>query len=139
MSRESESLQRRLFTRTQEVAGLANALSSCYHTGREKEVKWGSSYPWMNSFPKRRRVVSLREEISEALRLETSILLELMQALQERRISSPSRRWGTVTRNLLTYIRGLENDGVQEREYLELFRKEVLLFQKDWKRLKRIS
>ena len=139
MSRESESLQRRLFTRTQEVAGLANALSSCYRTDSEKESKWSSAYPWMNSFPKRRRAASLREEISESLRSETNILLELMQALQERRMTSPSRRWGTVTRNLLAYIRGLENDGVQEREYLELFRKEVLLFQKDWKRLKRIS
>lgn len=93
----------------------------------------------MNSFPRRRLGASLREEISEALRLEINILLELMQALQDRRMTSPSRRWGTVTRNLLAYIRGLENDGVQEREYLELFRKEVLLFQKDWKRLKRIT
>lgn len=139
MSRESESLQRRLFTRTQEVAGLANALSSCYHTESDKDTKRSNAYPWMTSFPRRRRVASLREEISEALRLEINILLELMHALQERRMSSPSRRWGTVTRNLLAYIRGLENDGVQEREYLELFRKEVLLFQKDWKRLKRIS
>jgi len=139
MSRESESLQKRLFTRTQEVAGLANALSSCYKADLESEKRRGHPYPWMNSFPKRRRVHSLREEISEALRSETNILLELMQALQERRMTSPGRRWGTVTRNLLTYIRGLEKDGVQENEYLELFRKEVLLFQQDWKRLKRIS
>jgi len=139
VSQESDSLKLRLFSRTHEVAGIANALSACYGFTGEKEPIKTYAYPWMTSFPSRKRVASLREEISEALRYESSILMELVQSLQERRTSKPGRRWGTATKNLLSYIRGLENDGVQDREYLELFRQEVLLFQKDWKKLRRLS
>ena len=139
MSKERESLQMRLFSRTQEVAGIANALSSCYVHSSEKEKSRGPSYPWMSSFPARKRALSLREEISEALKIESGILLDHMACLQEKRKKGTHKKLGTIIRNLMSFIRGLENDGVIEKEYLELFKQEILLFQKDWKRLRRLS
>ena len=51
MANERDSLQLRLYSRTQEVAGIANALSSCYVSSFEKDNKRPHPYPWMSSFP----------------------------------------------------------------------------------------
>ena len=139
MSKERDSLQLRLFSRTQEVAGIANALSSCYIPSLDREQKRTQAHPWMSSFPARKRALSLREEISEAIRVESGILQDYMYNLQEKRKKGSNKKLGTIIRNLMTFIRGLENDGVNEKEYLDLFKQEVLLFQKDWKKLRRLS
>ncbi|MEH6681018.1 MAG: hypothetical protein V7724_10750 [Sediminicola sp.] len=42
-----------------------------------------------------------------------------------------------MTRNILSYCNGLEKDGVQEKEYINLLRREIKLFRilyKKWKR-----
>jgi thioredoxin-related protein len=42
-----------------------------------------------------------------------------------------------MTRNILSYCNGLEKDGVKEKEYLNLLRREIKLFRilyKKWKR-----
>lgn len=38
-----------------------------------------------------------------------------------------------ITRNILSYCNGLEKDGVKEREYLQLLRKEIKIFRKSFK------
>ena len=62
-----------------------------------------------------------------------------MASLQEKRKNGSYKKLGTIIRNLMAFIRGLENDGVSEQEYLDLFKQEVLLFQKDWKRFRRLT
>jgi len=43
----------------------------------------------------------------------------------------------TITKNILSYCNGLEHDGVREREYLGLLRKEVKSFRKYFKQWRR--
>ena len=39
-----------------------------------------------------------------------------------------------MTRNILSYCNGLEKDGVKEKEYLNLLRKEIKSFRKSFKK-----
>jgi len=42
-----------------------------------------------------------------------------------------------MTKNILSYCKGLEKDGLQEKEYLNLLREEIKIFKKSYKIWKR--
>lgn len=84
---------------------------------------------------------SLRSDIARALLTDAS----LISATLVKASSSKSRSVRTknivfiniITRNILSYCNGLEKDGVKEKEYLNLLRKEIKTFRayfKQWRK-----
>lgn len=72
---------------------------------------------------------SLRDHIADSL-LTDAILIPQQIAAAETSQSQAIRRKSVhfinvMTRNLYMYCKGLEQDGIREREYLDLLRKEV--------------
>ena len=80
---------------------------------------------------------SLRDTIANAL-LTDAILIPKKIALAET-TANPSERVQIATyinviiRNINSYCRGLEHDGVKETEYLDLLRNELRSFRKSFK------
>lgn len=85
-----------------------------------------------------RRSDSLRDNIADSL-LTDSILIPKHIARAESSSSLAMRRRSVhfinvMTRNLYAYCKGLEQDGVREREYLDLLRHEVKHFRQSFKK-----
>lgn len=84
---------------------------------------------------------SFRDTVADAI-LTDAILIPQKIALAERS-SCNSTRNSTVlhihimTKNILSYCRGLEHDGVKEKEYINLLREELKIFRKSYKHWKR--
>jgi hypothetical protein len=84
---------------------------------------------------------SLRDIIADAI-LTDAILIPQKIELAERS-ESLSIRTSTIhhinimTKNILSYCKGLEKDGVKENEYLNLLREEIKIFIKTYKIWKR--
>lgn len=81
---------------------------------------------------------SLRDHIADSL-LTDAILIPQHIARAENSSSLAIRQRSVhfinvMTRNLYTYCKGLEKDGVREREYLDLLRKEVKRFRQSFKK-----
>lgn len=81
---------------------------------------------------------SLRDHIADAL-LTDAILIPQQIARAEtsksRAVRVKSARFiNVMTRNILSYCNGLEHDGVKEKEYLNLLRKEIRSFRKSFKK-----
>lgn len=91
-------------------------------------------------FIKLYRSNSLRDIIADAL-ITDAVLIPQKIAQAECSESYVTRQKNvrfinTMTQNILSYCNGLEKDGVKEKEYLNLLRKEVSAFQKafvSWK------
>ena len=81
---------------------------------------------------------SLRDHIADSL-LSDAILIP-QQIAQAENSKSVAVRMKSVTfinimtRNILSYCNGLEKDGVKEKEYLNLLRKEIKSFRKSFKK-----
>lgn len=81
---------------------------------------------------------SLRDNMADAL-LTDAILIPQQIAQAERteclavRLKSASFV-NVMTGNILSYLNGLEKDGVKEKEYLNLLRKEIRSFRKSFKK-----
>lgn len=81
---------------------------------------------------------SLRDHIADSL-LTDAILIPQHIARAENSSSLAIRQRSVhfinvMTRNLYAYCKGLEKDGVREREYLDLLRKEVRRFRQSFKK-----
>lgn len=80
---------------------------------------------------------SLRDHIADSL-LTDAILIPQQIARAEQTTSALIRQHAihfinTMTQNLSSYCLGLEKDGVREREYLDLLRKELKSFRRAFK------
>ena len=81
---------------------------------------------------------SLRDHIADSL-LADSILIP-QQIARVESSESYSVRMKSISfinimiRNIISYCNGLEKDGLKEREYLDLMRKEVLSFRRSYKK-----
>jgi hypothetical protein len=80
---------------------------------------------------------SLRDHIADSL-LTDAILIPQQIARAERTTSALIRQHSihfinVMTQNLTSYCLGLEKDGVREREYLDLLRKELKSFRRAFK------
>ncbi len=81
---------------------------------------------------------SLRDHIADSL-LADSILIP-QQIARAESSQSYSVRMKSISfinimiRNMISYCNGLENDGLKEREYIELMRKEVRSFRRSFKK-----
>ena len=81
---------------------------------------------------------SLRDHIADSL-LTDSILIPQQIARAESSESYTVRMKSIsfiniMIRNIISYCNGLEHDGLKEREYLDLMRKEILSFRKSFKK-----
>ncbi len=84
---------------------------------------------------------SLRDSIADAILTDVILIPQKIELAE--RSESLSIRTSTIqhihimTQNILSYCRGLEKDGVKEKEYLNLLRQELKIFKKTyilWKR-----
>ena len=79
----------------------------------------------------------LRNEIANALFVDASLisknLVEAATASSKKIRNKNITYINIMTRNILAYCNGLEKDGVKEKEYLQLLRKEIRSFRADFK------
>lgn len=79
----------------------------------------------------------LRNEIANALFIDASLisknLVEAATASSKKRRNKNITYINIMTRNILAYCNGLEKDGVKEKEYVQLLRKEIRSFRADFK------
>lgn len=79
----------------------------------------------------------LRNEIANALFTDASLisknLVEAATASSKKIRNKNITYINIMTRNILAYCNGLEKDGVKEKEYLQLLRKEIRSFRTDFK------
>lgn len=81
---------------------------------------------------------SLRDHIADSL-LTDSVLIPQQIARAETSDSVSDRMKsatfiGIMIRNISAYINGLEQDGVREKEYLHLLRREIRIFRRSFKK-----
>ncbi|WP_245759826.1 hypothetical protein [Robiginitalea myxolifaciens] len=88
-----------------------------------------------------RNSLSHRDQLADCLLTDATLIPEQIAeaenssslAIREQRVQFI----GVITRNLNAYVKGLEMDGIREREYLELLRREVRIFRvafKKWRK-----
>lgn len=80
---------------------------------------------------------SLRDIMAEALLTDAILIPQQIAKAEYSRSRSERMKSATfinvMIRNINSYCRGLEHDGVREKEYLKLLRKEVKSFRKSFK------
>jgi thioredoxin-related protein len=88
-----------------------------------------------------RKIDCFRDDISRSLLADADLITkEVEQAALSNSHSVRMRSLSYVnimTRNILAYCNGLERDGVKEKEYLNLLRKEIRIFRitfKKWRK-----
>ncbi|WP_421806761.1 hypothetical protein [Flagellimonas sp.] len=88
-----------------------------------------------------RKIDSFRDDISRSLLADADLITKEVE--QAALSSCPSVQMKSLsyvnimTRNILAYCNGLERDGVKEKEYLNLLRKEIRIFRvyfKKWRK-----
>ena len=85
-----------------------------------------------------KRYSSFRDDVSKSLVTDASLITKQI------RLASSSSSYSTrmkslafinvMTQNILAYCNGLEKDGVKEKEYLNLLRKEIRSFRTSFKK-----
>ncbi len=81
--------------------------------------------------------LGLRNDIAYALLTDASLIAVTVE--QAAKSSSKTLRnknltfVNVMTRNILSYCNGLEKDGVKEKEYINLLRREIKVFRKSFK------
>lgn len=85
-----------------------------------------------------KKVGSFRDDITQSLMTDAvQITKEVEQAALSNSYSVRMRSLtfiNIMTRNILAYCNGLERDGVKEKEYLNLLRKEIKTFRSSFKK-----
>ncbi len=83
------------------------------------------------------RSASLRKIIADALITDASLIPSAIESVYQTNSSSGKLKNATfihiITRNILSYCNGLEKDGVEEKEYINLLRREIRTFRKSFK------
>ncbi|MDT0608186.1 hypothetical protein [Croceitalea rosinachiae] len=87
------------------------------------------------------RKSGLRADIAKALCIDASLISSTIEkATSSKSTTTRSKNIvfiNIMTRNILSYCNGLENDGVKEKEYINLLRKEIKTFKsyfKQWRK-----
>lgn len=88
-----------------------------------------------------RNSLSHRDQLADCLLTDATLIPEqIAEAENSSSLAIRQQRVqfiGVITRNLNAYVKGLEMDGIREREYLELLRREVRIFRvafKKWRK-----
>lgn len=85
-----------------------------------------------------RQSSSFRDNLSDSLLTDATLITkEIEQAATSNSYSVRMKSLSFInimTRNILAYCNGLERDGVKEKEYLNLLRKEIKSFRKTFKK-----
>lgn len=85
-----------------------------------------------------RKIDSFRNDITQSLRTDASLITkEVEQAALSNSHSARMKSLtfiNIMTRNILAYCNGLERDGVKEKEYLNLLRREIKVFRTSFKK-----
>ena len=85
-----------------------------------------------------RQSSSFRDNLSDSLLTDATLITkEIEQAATSNSYSVRMKSLSFInimTRNILAYCNGLERDGVKEKEYLNLLRKEIKSFRKAFKK-----
>ncbi|MBC31195.1 MAG: hypothetical protein CMH48_10155 [Muricauda sp.] len=85
-----------------------------------------------------RQSSSFRDNLSDSLLTDATLITkEIEQAATSTSYSVRMKSLSFInimTRNILAYCNGLERDGVKEKEYLNLLRKEIKSFRKAFKK-----
>ena len=83
------------------------------------------------------RSAGLRKVIADALVTDASLIPSAIENVYQTSSSSRKLKNATfihiITRNILSYCNGLEKDGVKEKEYINLLRREIRTFRKSFK------
>lgn len=83
------------------------------------------------------RSMGLRADIAESLITDASLLpLTIEETYKSKSINYRLKNAtfiNIITRNIISYCNGLEKDGVKEKEYLQLLRRELKTFRKSFK------
>ena len=83
------------------------------------------------------RSAGLRKVIADALITDASLIPSAIENVYQTSSSSGKLKNATfihiITRNILSYCNGLEKDGVKEKEYINLLRREIRTFRKSFK------
>lgn len=116
-----------VYRKAVELQMMSRAIALCLNS----RVEAGSLY----------RSNSLRDQIAGSLLIDTALIRKQI-ALAAGTPSFDARQKSlqfinVMSRNLHTYCRGLEMDGMREREYLELLRSELQGFRKSFKNWRR--
>nr|WP_299384546.1 hypothetical protein [Allomuricauda sp.] len=95
-------------------------------------------FSYNKDFLSLRKIGSFRDDISQ------SLLIDAEQITKEVELAALSNSYSVrmrsltfiniMTRNILAYCNGLERDGVKEKEYLNLLRKEIKTFRHSFKK-----
>ncbi len=90
-----------------------------------------------STFFKLKKTASLRENIARSLFTDSNLISQQIQqaatsSSYETRMQSVSFI-NIITRNLASYCNGLDYDGVKEKEYVNLLRRELKSFRKSFK------
>jgi len=85
-----------------------------------------------------RKYDSIRDDITQSLMTDAVLITkEVEQAALSNSYSVRMKSLtfiNIMTRNILAYCNGLERDGVKEKEYLNLLRKEIKVFRSSFKK-----
>ena len=85
-----------------------------------------------------REIDNFRNDISNSLMTDASLItkeVELAALSNSYSVRMKSLTFiNIMTRNILAYCNGLERDGVKEKEYLNLLRKEIKTFRSSFKK-----
>ncbi|WP_136468432.1 hypothetical protein [Flagellimonas onchidii] len=85
-----------------------------------------------------RQIDNFRNDISKSLMIDASLITkEVEQAALSNSYSVRMKSLtfiNIMTRNILAYCNGLEKDGVKEKEYLNLLRREIKGFRSSFKK-----
>lgn len=88
-----------------------------------------------------RKIDSFRDDITHSLMTDASLITkEIEQAALSNSYSVRMRSLtfiNIMTRNILAYCNGLERDGIKEKEYLNLLRREIKVFRVSFKKWRR--
>ncbi|WP_350292397.1 hypothetical protein [uncultured Croceitalea sp.] len=89
------------------------------------------------TFFKLQRTASLREDIAISLYTDSSLISQQIKQAETSNSYEIRMKSATfinvITRNILCYCNGLEHDGVKEKEYVNLLRRELKSFRKSFK------
>ena len=85
-----------------------------------------------------RKTLGLRTIIAESIATDASLIpVTIEKAYTSNSLHNRLKNVTFITiimRNIISYCNGLEKDGIKEKEYLQLLRKEIKTFQKSFKK-----
>nr|WP_299343600.1 hypothetical protein [Allomuricauda sp.] len=97
-----------------------------------------SYFSYNRDFFALRRYGSFRDDISKSIVVDATLIakeIEHVTKSQSNTVRMKSLSFIQVmTQNILAYCNGLEKDGVKEKEYLNLLRKEIKTFRSSFKK-----